>query len=203
MRAVLWCNGSIPSQRVIESTISDGDKIFGVDGGADKALECGFQVMQAIGDMDSIETKNWDGRLSRISDQSCSDLVKSISFLIDGGFTEIEVIGIDGGSQSHILGNWAALCEAPGGALIRLHHEEYVTHRIHPMDGKFEMEMGLESKFSIFALEPGMVWLKGAKWEMSGEVLSFSTRGLNNEGMGKVVSIKSESVLAIVMQRLS
>ena len=56
-------------------------------------------------------------------------------------------------------------------------------------------------KFSVFALETGKVWINGARWELSGEELAFSTLGLHNEGVGGLVWISSEGVLAIVTPR--
>ena len=201
MRAVLWCNGSIPSKEVLESAILPGDSLYGVDGGALNAVENGYQVVEAIGDLDSIDVNSWEGGLVRLANQSSSDLVKSISLLAKRGFEQIEVVGVDGGSPDHILGNWAALLEAPEGVSIRLHHEEGVTQRLHPSEGELETNMQNGSTFSVFALEPAMVWVEGAKWEISGEQLSLSTRGLSNEGVGKCVSIKSTGILAVVFRK--
>ena len=61
------------------------------------------------------------------------------------------------------------------------------------------MESG--STFSVFALEAAKVWIEGAKWEISGEELSLSTRGLSNEGVGKCVHIKSTGILAVVFRK--
>ena len=201
MRAVLWCNGTTPSKEVLESAILPGDSVYGVDGGALKAVENGYQVVEAIGDLDSIDDNLWEGGLVPLADQSSSDLVKSISLLVERGFKQIEVVGVDGGSPDHILGNWAALLEAPGGASIRLHHEEGVTQRIHPSEGELEINIETGSTFSVFALETAMVWVEGAKWEISGEEVSLSTRGLSNEGVGKCVSIKSTGILAVVFRK--
>ena len=44
MRAFLWCNGSIPPSSVIDLVSSSGVPVFGVDGGADRALESGIEV---------------------------------------------------------------------------------------------------------------------------------------------------------------
>ena len=201
MRAVLWCNGSIPSRRVTESVISEGTPVFGVDGGAQKASDCGFMVVEAMGDLDSVDTRTWEGVLQELPDQSRNDLAKSIGLLIERGFDQIDVVGVEGGDPDHLLGNWAALVEVSHGASIRLHHEGHVTRRLHPEEGVLEMQVDEGGKFSVFALEKGKVWVHGARWELSGEVLTFSTRGLHNEGMGGLVSISSEVVLAIVTPR--
>tara|TARA_B100001123_G_scaffold288484_2_gene321425 strand:+ start:14075 stop:14680 length:606 start_codon:yes stop_codon:yes gene_type:complete len=201
MRAVLWCNGSTPSRRVTNSVVTGDASLFGVDGGAEKASECGFDVIEAIGDLDSLDVESWEGAVQELPGQSSSDLVKSIGLLTDRGFGEIDVIGVEGGSPEHLLGNWAALSESPHGAIIRLHHEGHVTRRLHPEEGALKLDIDEGVIFSVFALETGRVWLEGARWELSGEVLSFSTRGLHNEGIGGLVSIRSEAVLAVVTPR--
>ena len=201
MRAVLWCNGSIPPSSLVDSVLFEGVPVFGVDGGADRASESGIEVVEVLGDLDSVDILAWKGKVFELPGQSISDLSKSLCLLIDRGFEEIDVVGADGGEPDHFLGNWAAMNDAPSGALIRIHHENHVTTRVHPDEGEISMEIGLGERFSIFALEPSKVWVSGAKWEMSGEKLPLSTKGLHNEGMGGIVSIRGDGVLAIISRR--
>ena len=201
MRAVLWCNGSPPHPSAIESVISDDVAVFGVDGGADRAAESGIEVVEVLGDLDSVGAADWGGRCVELLDQGSSDLAKSLALLIERGFSEIDVLGVDGGEPDHVLGNWAAMLDAPAGAIIRMHHESRVTTRVLPEEGEFSLEIGLGEAFSVFALEPGKVWISGSKWEMEGEFLALSSRGLHNEGRGGMVSIRGEGVLAIISRR--
>ena len=201
MRAFLWCNGSIPPSSVIDLVSSSDDPVFGVDGGADRALESGIEVDEVLGDLDSVDANSWGGRVVELTDQSTSDLAKSLVLLIDRGFTDIDVVGVDGGEADHVLGNWAAMLDAPSGAVIRMHHEDRVTTRVHPDEGEFSLAIGMGETFSVFALEPGKVWISGSKWDIEGEFLALSSRGLNNEGMGSMVSIRGEGVLAIISRR--
>ena len=201
MRAVLWCNGSPPHPSAIDSVISDDVTVFGVDGGADRAAESGIEIVEVLGDLDSVEAGVWSGRSVELLDQGSSDLAKSLTLLIERGFSEIDVLGVDGGDPEHVLGNWAAMLDAPAGASIRMHHESRITTRVHPEEGEFSLEIGPGESFSIFALEPGKVWVSGSKWEMKGEFLALSSRGLHNEGMGGMVSIRGEGVLAIISRR--
>ncbi len=198
MRAVLWCNGSQPPSNVIDSVIIDGVAVFGVDGGADCAAEMGIEVVEVLGDLDSVDVDSWRGRNVELSNQTTSDLAKSLALLIERGVTEIDVVGIDGGEADHVLGNWAAMLDAPAGAIIRMHHDRRVTTRVHPEEGEFLLKLGVGESFSVFALEPSKVWISGAKWEMDGEFLAFSSRGLHNEGKGGIVSIRGEGVLAVI-----
>ena len=201
MRGVLWCNGSIPTESVVEWVLTTGAPVFGVDGGSDKAHSCGIEVVEVLGDMDSLDESAWKGRTLPLNEQTCSDLAKSIRELIHRGFDEIEIVGADGGDPSHILGNWAAMNDAPSGARIRIHHEEQVSTRLHPDDEGFSAEFEEGELFSIFAIEAGKVWISGAKWELHGDDLGLSSRGLHNEGIGDVVNIRGEGVLILVSKR--
>ena len=201
MRGVLWCNGSIPTESVVEWVLTTGAPVFGVDGGSDKAHSCGIEVVEVLGDMDSLDESAWKGRTLPLNEQTFSDLAKSIRELIHRGFDEIEIVGADGGDPSHILGNWAAMNDAPSGARIRIHHEEQVSTRLHPDDEGFSAEFEEGELFSIFAIEAGKVWISGAKWELHGDDLGLSSRGLHNEGIGDVVNIRGEGVLILISKR--
>ncbi len=200
MRALLWCNGEMPSDRVLSGLVEEAI-LFGVDGGAVKAAESGFEVTEVIGDHDSIP-KDWEGKMTELADQSSSDLAKSLTLLTHRGYEEIDVVGCEGGSSSHYLGNWAALCEAPAGPTIRLHHEDSVTHRIHSEGGMTELHVGDGNKFSVFALtECNNIRIEGARWELHGSPLSFSTVGLHNISQSDNVSFEADGILAVIVDR--
>ena len=201
MRGVLWCNGSIPSKSVVEWVLSTEAPVFGVDGGADKARSLGIEVIEVLGDMDSVDESSWKGRTIPLNEQSFSDLTKSIEQLMDRGFEEIEIVGADGGDPSHILGNWGSMNDAPSGARIRIHHEEQVSTRIHPDEGEYSAEFEEGEVFSVFSIGTGKVWISGARWEVDGENLVLSSRGMHNEGTGGIVKIKGEGVLLLISKR--
>ena len=199
MRALLWCNGQQLSKTIVGGLL-EGAVCFGVDGGADRAAEAGFEVDQVLGDLDSVDSDRWLGRTYELADQSSSDLAKSLSLLIERGYNEIDVVGSDGGATSHFLGSWAALCEAPPGAAIRLHHKDSVTHRVHPQEGECEFAVRSGGEFSVFALTPcRSVHLHGAKWELDGAPMSLSTEGLHNVGLGDSVRIRADGVLVVIV----
>ena len=201
MRAVLWCNGKTPSKEVMESVISPGTPVFGVDGGADKASEAGVVVDGVLGDLDSCDRESWQDKAVEIYDQTKSDLAKSISYLVEAGYDQIEIIGADGGSHQHILGNWGALVESPKGPRLRIHHENSISRRLDPGE-IFKMRFGKGEVFSIFSFCPGRAWVSGARWSLSGDEISFSTRGLHNEGTGEEVSVEAEVVIVIIYPRV-
>ena len=200
MRAILWCNGENPNLDMVSKLLEDAT-LFGVDGGADKAIAAGFEVIEVLGDLDSVNTADWKGRSTILSDDSASDLAKSLGLLLDRGFTEVDVVGIDGGSPDHILGTWATLTEAPVGLSIQLHHSGGITKRLHPDDGTLEFLIPKDEQFSVFALESCQkLSISGARWNLDSESLNFSTKGLHNQSTGKKISIKTDGILAIIFQ---
>ena len=199
MRAVLWCNGDTPAKELVTPLLEDAI-LYGVDGGAAKAVAAGYEVSEVLGDLDSVDPSEWDGKSTHLSDDSSSDLAKSLGLLQTRGFTEVDVVGIDGGNPDHILGTWAALTEAPAGIDIRLHHEGGITIRAHPKDGALELLIPGGDEFSIFALEACQtVTIKGARWELDAEPLSFSTRGWHNESLGEPISVSADGILAVII----
>ncbi len=199
MRAVLWCNGETPARELVTPLLEDAE-LFGVDGGAAKAAAAGFEVAEVFGDLDSVDPAEWKGRSTVLSDDSASDLAKSLSLLQTRGFTEIDIVGIDGGCPDHILGTWAALTEAPAGLDIRLHHAGGITIRAHPQDGALELIIPKGDEFSVFALEScQIVSIEGARWNLSAEPLTFSTRGLHNQSLGQPISIHADGILAVII----
>ena len=76
-----------------------------MDGGSDRAVGSGFEIDLIIGDMDSVELQDSTAR-GYIEDQQSSDLAKAIEYLYGKGYEEFDVVGIEGGLESHQLGIW-------------------------------------------------------------------------------------------------
>ena len=173
MTAILWCNGEIPSDDLIKRVLTEGKEVFGVDGGAEIAISVGIKVQKVLGDFDSINIDKWRGESEYLPDQNISDFGKSIKYLIKKEYTEIEVLGIEGGSPEHFLGVWAVLAEIEDSVKIILHHEKRTTYRIHPDYDDTEIFVEDGKEFSIFALTAcNNITLTGAKWNMDNEKLS-------------------------------
>ena len=198
MKGVLWCNGVLPSDSVIDRALKERVPIFGVDGGADKAKSMGFEVSQALGDMDSIDESSWGDNMKTLENQEMSDLSKSLEYVNSIGITEVDVIGVEGGDYGHVFGVMASMTEAPLGMRLRMHFESGILHLSSPTNGGFSEHMPLGQKFSVFALTTSKrTTVIGGKWKLENEALSFSTRGLSNVGLGELVKISSDAPLAI------
>ena len=199
MRAVLWCNGDLPNPGLVRDLLKNAT-LFGIDGGADKAKAAGFEVSEVLGDLDSVDIGDWKGQSTLLSDDSSSDLAKSFRLLSERGFTEVDVVGIDGGSSDHIIGTWAALTEAPSGLSVQLHHSSRITKRLHPADGSVDFLIPKGDEFSVFALQDcQQVSISGARWNLNSEPLKFSTKGLHNQSLGENIRISTDGILAVII----
>ena len=202
MKAILWCNGALPSESIVGEIMSSTSLIFGVDGGADKASSMGYDVFKVLGDLDSVEHSKWEDRSIFLDDQSKSDLSKSIHYVNSLGFEEVDVVGVEGGDYGHVFGAFAALNEAPEGMNVRMHYESGVFHLSSPSNNGFNELIEKGRKFSVFALSSCMkVNVIGGKWELAGKRLKMSTRGLSNEGLGALVRVTSDGVVAVYVER--
>ena len=101
MRAFLWCNGELPSQEIIDN-LGEISPLFGVDGGGNKANSLGFDVKEILGDLDSIHDNDSQTKTTLLENQNFSDLTKTINELVKRGFSEFDILGVDGGDTGCI-----------------------------------------------------------------------------------------------------
>ena len=69
MRAVLWCNGETPTEELVTPLLED-TVLYGVDGGAAKAVAAGYEVSEVLGDLDSVDPSEWDGKSTHLDRKS-------------------------------------------------------------------------------------------------------------------------------------
>ena len=85
---------------------------------------------------------------------------------------------------------------------VRMHYESGVFHLSSPSNNGFNELIEKGRKFSVFALSSCMkVNVIGGKWELAGQQLKMSTRGLSNEGLGALVRVTSDGVVAVYVER--
>ena len=200
MRAFLWCNGEKPDKEII-SNLGNISPLFGVDGGGNKAKSFGFDVKEILGDLDSVVNDDQVTKTTLLENQNLSDLTKAINELEKRGFSEFDILGVDGGDTGHILGIWCSLAELSQDLVIRLYHQNSITHRITTESGDFKFEIDKDRLFSVFALSKCQnVSIKGAEWEIFNEELDFSTKGLHNKGLGNPITISGDGILALIIE---
>ena len=73
------------TQTQVGQKLLDDATLFGIDGGADKAIAAGFEVSEVLGDLDSVDIAGWNGKSTLLSDDSSNDLAKSFVLMSERG----------------------------------------------------------------------------------------------------------------------
>ena len=188
--ALIIAAGEISSE-IINGLISNKKLNLAVDGGYYHCLEYNIMPDIIIGDFDSLDLQLLDKRINIIHNkgQEETDLVKAINWAISSEIRDLDIIGVESGRSDHILGTFAALAEINQDDSkmmeIKLHLYDFVVRYV-PRNKQIKLKLKEETHLSLFCLSESYVTLRGVKWPLNNEKMSFSTRGIHN------YSIKSE-----------
>ncbi len=112
-KALIICNGPLPSRRRIAGWLDEETLIVCADGGANHALARGVTPHLIIGDLDSL-TDRTAAVLSgvekiRVTSQENTDLEKVLDYLLAHGITRAVVTGATGRRPDHTFANFSIL----------------------------------------------------------------------------------------------
>ncbi|MEN3039181.1 MAG: thiamine diphosphokinase [Candidatus Kryptonium sp.] len=194
MKALLICNGDMPSRNFLMSILGNYDFIACADGGANLAYKLKIQPNFIIGDLDSIEEKVknfFQKKGSEIildTDQDSTDIEKSVKFLINRGYTSIDIVSALGDRIDHNLGNLSVLVNFHKKAKLRIIWE---SGEIFFVTGKFSFEVNKGDVISLVPLGRKAFVSKtlGLKFKLKNENLVFSGKGISNVAVANKVSI--------------
>ena len=183
MRALVVANGESPSSALWEELRAGADLVVAADGGADLALAVGIVPDAVVGDLDSVSAAARSSipadRFHRDPDHHSIDLQKAIAYAIERGAREIDVIASGGGRADHAFANLSVLTLFRGRAVVRLVDDRFAISLV---DGNASVEGQPGTVVSLVAI--GVcegVRTVGLRWDLHGERLPFSPRGIHNE----------------------
>ncbi|HKY53293.1 MAG TPA: thiamine diphosphokinase [Anaerolineales bacterium] len=210
-RIIIFANGELPDLEKARLLLQPDDYIICADGGIRHALALGLTPSLVIGDMDSIDKDQWQSlEKSGVSielfphDKNETDLELALNRAIELIPKQLLIIGALGGRLDQMLGNIALLSDNRLADLnVRLDDgvEEIFFCRdqaqVHGKSG------------DIVSLIPWGnpvhgVQTQDLKWPLRSETIyADKTRGMSNEMVNDVASIKiSSGLLLIVHQRI-
>jgi thiamine pyrophosphokinase len=206
-RIIIFANGEIPNLEKARLLLGVDDFIICADGGAWHARTLGLVPKLVIGDMDSITTNLWR-ELEKVGvsielfpkDKNETDLELAIRRAMEFEPKEILVVGALGGRFDQSLANIALLSNSyPITCNIRLDdgvEEIFFCRDRAQIHGRSE---------DIVSLIPWGgpvhgVATRGLKWQLNRETLfPEKTRGISNQMLADVASIKIDSGLLLVV----
>lgn len=183
MRAVIVANGEAPSRELFEELTTGTPMLIAADGGARHALALGHLPDMVIGDLDSVDEAMRQAipaeRFRRVSRLDITDLEKAISFAVDLGIGDIDIVGAGGGRADHALANLSALTLQRGRAQVTMHDELFAISLV---DREARVEAPEGTVVSLVAIgECRGVSTSGMRWELEEFTLPFGPRGIHNE----------------------
>mgnify|MGYP001481708811 CR=1 FL=1 len=186
MNALIVAGGTVDSQQLKDICLAS-DTIIALDRGLDYLQEIGVSPDILLGDMDSV-TSDIPSRLSKQTFPSAkgfSDLEAGLIYAQSLDYDLLQVLGAFGTRIDHLLSGLSLLLEARG-------HVHFLdTHnRIRLLHEKIALKKSDYIFFSVQALTPSTLSIKGAKYELDHHLLLPSgSLGLSNEWKEPVVHI--------------
>jgi len=177
---LICADGQWPKKTTWEPLVQDAAMIIACDGAYHQCLEYGVSPDVIIGDMDSIGSIDLPEQIKRVEkpNQERNDLAKALAYAEEHSATNIDVIGIEGGTLGHKIAPLFALYDAPPNTTLHFQHGWMMCAR----NGSIEFDsIERGSRVSLFAIGPAKgVHLEGCEWPLRDETLEPGTRGLNN-----------------------
>lgn len=195
---LICADGQWPNKTTWEPLVQDATVIIACDGAYHQCLEHGISPDLVIGDMDSIGKIELPEQIKRVEkpNQERSDLAKSLAYAEEHSATNIDVIGIEGGTLGHKIAPLFSLYDAPQNTTLHFQHGTMMCVR----NGSLEFDsIERGSRVSLFAIGPAKgVHLEGCEWPLRNETLEPGTRGLNNTSAQPQVKLTVEDGAVVI-----
>src|SRR5215207_5034346 len=206
-RIIIFANGEIPRLENARLLLQTDDYIICADGGTRHALALGLKPNLVIGDMDSIDSQQWQELkksgvpielFSRNKNET--DLELALDRAIELGPKAILIIGALGGRLDQTFGNTALLSDARL-SVVEARLDDGVEEIFFCRDqAQVQGRSGDIVSLIPWGNPVQGVQTQGLKWPLRSEtLLPEKTRGISNELTGEVASIKIASGLLLVI----
>ena len=120
---IIFANGELPTSNKANEELLSNKFILCCDGAVFKAESLSIEPDLIIGDLDSIDNnikKKYKDKIIKIEDQDSNDLYKALIWAEKNNVESVSIIGADGGSDDHYLGNLFIILENDFNFKIKL-----------------------------------------------------------------------------------
>ncbi|WP_103981865.1 thiamine diphosphokinase [Helcococcus massiliensis] len=185
VNTLIVSGGSEPGRDLLERYYKQADKVIAVDKGLNYLSKYGFEADYIIGDFDSVDTKvladaDQDKLIKYPSEKSMTDFEIALEKAIELKSDNIYLLSAMGDRMDHTMANILLLKR-----LATLDIRGYIldeNNLISYVDGEIEIDKNDYKYLSIVVLEDTLVTLKGVKYTLDKEKVSFpSSLTISNE----------------------
>jgi len=179
---LLFCNGDPPSMKRLRSLIPKPSLVACADGGAEKAMACGYEPNLIVGDLDSfIKTKGVFNKteIIKIPSQDNTDFEKALDILIERGFYDFIVTAFSGGRIDQELANLQVAYEYSKKCRIVLLDYSYL---VFPTNKDFSLDLSSGTEVSMIPMEDDTrISTSGLQYALHNMLLRKGGQGISNE----------------------
>lgn len=185
MKVLIILNGEMKSRSFLKKLAEESDYIICADGGYDKAKDAGILPDLLIGDMDSVQAKDFQGEILQFPpEKDWTDCELALKTASDMHADEIIVTCALGGRCDHQMANLYVL-SAFENACIR---EKDVS--VYVCTDKLEFK-GCGKVFSILPLTDAVVSVEGAKYCTEKALFKVgASLGISNQAVETVTTVQ-------------
>ena len=188
---VLFGNGSPPTHTTPRNILKSAVTILCTDGGADKLKNLELQPDIILGDMDSLTLArgSYNCEIIELTDQSKTDLEKSLEWCYENGIGQLSLVGFSGGQDDH---NMAALW-----TLVSFFEKMELTFysnssKIKCVKGDTRIDSFTGQTISIIPTKENIeISVSGLKYSINKSILKPPSFGTRNSAKGDHFSIQS------------
>jgi len=205
-KALIICNGNPPPQALLNQLWLEADYRVAADGGANLLQVLNLLPDAVVGDFDSlqpdVQKQLPETILFHVKEQDTNDADKAVRHCLKLGFTEINLLGADGGRQDQFLSSLEILFKySPSARLIiwtALERMEFILDT-------WEETLPPGTTLSLLPLFGGAqgVVSRGLKFQLNNHALlpGKSPSGVSNQVLSNPVTVSiREGQLLLVVQ---
>jgi thiamine pyrophosphokinase len=205
-KALIICNGNPPPQALLKQLWREADYRVAADGGANLLHVLNLLPDAVVGDFDSLQPDVQKQLpktiLFHVKEQDTNDADKAVRHCLKLGFTEINLLGADGGRQDQFLSSLEILFKYSLSARLIIWT---AMERMEFILDTWEETLPLGTTLSLLPLFGGArgVVSRGLKFELNNHALlpGKSPSGVSNQILSNPVTVSiQEGQLLLVVQ---
>ncbi len=178
---LLFCNGDPPRRERLVRLVPHPASVVCADGGAQKAIICGYEPDLIVGDLDSLDSSGnhlASAEIVRIANQDNTDMEKTLDVMLERGMNNIVVAAFSGGRIDQTLANIQIGFEYSRKCRIVLADDGYL---IFPVTDSFVGSFPTGNTISILPMNDDTeVSSDGLLYELDGGLMQKGGHGVSN-----------------------
>lgn len=192
-RVLLCLDGEPPSKKTTRKLLQETELIVAADGAANWLVSYGIVPDFVVGDLDGIKpailTKFPRSNVIKITEQYSTDFEKTMSWIVQQGYTDVIIAGISGKRVDHMLSNFQLVWNFIKKINIEIVGDDWSAITMQNEKKQFHVPIGMTISLIPFSACKGIT-LRGFKYNLANSSMKLGEVGVSNLSVREVVSVE-------------